>query len=134
MIDYVALKAELDSDPDARGYIGMSDQAATDDLNLVRVVRIKSSVSGADAFKATVDTEFDLMAASDRMEWLAICAIDALEPQNNKPAASTVIRLFGGASETVAALQSLRQETVSRAVAIGLTPLVIGDVQNARSL
>jgi hypothetical protein len=34
-MDYIALKAELDADPLGRGYAGMTDEQATDDLNTV---------------------------------------------------------------------------------------------------
>lgn len=135
MTDLAALNSELTVDPLTRGYSGMTDLQAANSLNdtVDRVVQ-KALVAGWEAFQATVDTEFDAMAASDRQEWLGICSIDSLEPANGKPAASTVLRLFGGGSATVTALQALRQDTVNRATELGLGRISEGDVNHARNL
>ena len=138
MARYEDIKAELDTDALGRGYAGMTAAEAANNLNDAdspngRTIT-KERLSGADVFAATVDTEFDALAAADRTEWLQICAIESLEPQNGKPAASTVIRLFGGGSATVTALQVLREEVVSRGVEINLGNITVGDIQNARAL
>jgi hypothetical protein len=133
MVDYVAIKSELDVDPEGLGYTGDA-QGDTDLMNAVNIVRVKALLSGADVFAATVDTEFDALTDAQRNEWLSICAIESLAPENGKPAASTVIRLFGGGSATVIALAALRNETVSRGTVLGFGGLVIGDIQNARAL
>jgi hypothetical protein len=132
------IKTELDTDPLVRGYAGMDAVQAANSLNNTgspdgRTV-IKDRISGADAFAATIDTEFDALTPADRTEWLQICAISELEPHNAKPAASTVIRLFGGGSGTVTALQSLREEVISRGQEIGVGLVVPGDVENARAI
>jgi len=138
MSRYDDIKLELDTDSLGRGYAGMTAVEAADNLNDAsspnsRTI-VKERLSGADVFAATVDTEFDALEDVARTEWLQICAIESLEPQNGKPAASTVIRLFGGGSATVIALQSLREDIVSRGVELGFGTVVPGDVENARAL
>ena len=138
MSRYDDIKTELDTDALGRGYAGMTDIEAANSLNNAdspdgRVI-VKERLSGADVFAATVDTEFDALPAADRTEWLQICAIESLEPQNGKTAASTVIRLFGGGSATTATLQALREDVVGRGVELGFGTVVPGDIGNARAI
>lgn len=129
-----AIRDELDTDPLVRGYAGMTNQQASDSLNAVDQVRIRSSISGSEIFKATNSTEFDALTDAQRAEWLRLCAIDEINPSNATPAAAIVARLFGGGSTTIGNLAALRNETVSRATVIGVGTVNIGDVENARSL
>lgn len=141
-IDLNALKTELETDPLTLGYTvsptppdneadAYTDADILNSLTTGRT-RQRTSIPGSEAFKATVDTEYDALTIDQRQEWLGICAIDELEPANGKPAASTVIRLFGGGSGTTTALQALRTETISRAQELFGTDVVPGDIQAAR--
>ena len=134
MSRYDDIKVELDTDTLVRGYVGMTAQQASDDLNVVYRTRVKSSVTGAEAFQVTNAGEFDLLTDAARSEWLSLCAIDSVDPANGTPAASTAIRLFGGGSATVVALNAFRTDNVSRSVELGFGPVIIGDIQNARAL
>ena len=130
-----AIKDELDTDTLGRGYSGMTDVQATDDLNTQYRTRVKALVSGAEAFQVTDPAEFDGLAAqADRAEWLSMCAIDSLNPANGTPAAAVATRIFGGGSVTVAALVAFRTEAISRAIELGFGNVVVGSVQHARSL
>lgn len=129
-----AIRDELDTDTLVRGYSGMTDGDATIDMNTVYRTRVKSSVSGADAFTVTDPTEFDGLTAEERLEWLSLCAIDSVNPSNGTPAAATATRLFGGGSNTVTSLNAFRDEAVSRAVEIGVGTVNEGDINNARAL
>jgi hypothetical protein len=137
-MDYQAIKDELDADPLAVGYSGMTDGQVVTALNSTsspygRTV-VKSSLSGADVFKATDSTEFDALTDAQRSEWLSLCAIEGLDPANGTPAAATATRIFGGGSTTLSNLQSLREEVVGRGTELGFGSVHIGDVQNARRL
>jgi hypothetical protein len=137
-MDYQALRNELDTDALAFGYSGMTDAQVVSAINSVNSpygqTVTKSSLTGAEVFKATDSTEFDALTDAQRSEWLSLCAIQDLDPNNGTPAAATATRIFGGGSTTLASLQSLRDEVVSRAVQIGLGSVHVGDVQNARAL
>jgi hypothetical protein len=128
------IKVELDTDSLVRGYAGMTDQQASDDLNTVYRTRVKALLSGAQAFQVTDDTEFSTLSDAARSEWLSLCAISEVDPANGTPATGTATRLFGGGSATVVALNAFRTENVSRGVEIGVGNVVIGDVQNARAI
>ncbi len=133
-MDYVALKAELDTDPLTRGYAGMTDEQVVTDLNTENRTRIKDSLTGAEIYSVTDGTEFAALTDAAKAQWLALCAIESIDPNNGTPAAALTTDLFGGGSTTQGALVALREETVSRAVEIGLGNVIIGDVQNARAL
>lgn len=128
------IKVELDTDSLVRGYAGMTDEQVTVDLNTVYRTKVKSSVSGAQAFQVTDSGEFDALSDAARSEWLSLCAIESVDPANGTPAAGTATRLFGGGSVTVAALNDFRTDDVSRAVELGVGSVTIGDVQNARAI
>nr|NIR92464.1 hypothetical protein [Gammaproteobacteria bacterium]NIW96976.1 hypothetical protein [Phycisphaerae bacterium] len=78
--------------------------------------------------------EFDNLTDTQRSEWLSLCAVDQMDPANGTAAANTATRIFGGGSTTIDNLQNLRTKTISRAEELGLGPVNIGDVQNARVL
>ncbi len=122
------LTDEQANDPLTRGYSGMSDQQFADSLNAKDIDVIKSTVSGSDVFAATVDTEYDALTAGLRQEWLSLCAIDSLVPSNGEAAASTVIRIFGGGSATIANLQTLRTSTISRGSQLGLPVISLSHI------
>jgi hypothetical protein len=134
MSRYTDIKAELDTDTLVRGYAGMTDEEVVTDINTVYRTRVKSSVSGADAFQVTDATEFDTLTDAERSEWLSLCAIDTVDPANGTPAAAMATRIFGGGSTTLANLVAFRTENISRAVELGFGTIVIGDIQNARAL
>lgn len=137
-MDYQALKSELDTDALGFGYSGMTDAVVVTAINSVDSpygqTVIKEFLTGAEVFKATDSTEFDALTDAQRSEWLNLCGIEQLDPANGTPAAAAATRIFGGGSTTLANLQSLREEVISRATQLGLGAVNLGDVQNARAL
>jgi hypothetical protein len=134
MTDFVAIKAELDADPNARGYAAMTDEEAAADMNVKYVVRTKSSVSGHELFAQTDPTEFTALADPDRQTWLALCAIDQVNVENSSPAVPIVNDIFGNPSITRTALIAYRDEMVSQATALGLGLMKTGYIRQARAL
>jgi hypothetical protein len=47
-MDYVALRAHIDADPDAHGYAGMNDAEVAVSLNTETQTRNKSSMTGSE--------------------------------------------------------------------------------------
>lgn len=128
----VQLRAFLDAN--AGTYGALDDQTAAETMNALTETRVKSSLSGSDVFSATVASEFDALTDAQRSEWLSLCSIENLNPADNTPARDTTVRIFGGGSATVTALQALRTESVSPAQFEGLPKVRADYVRIARSL
>jgi len=132
MADIQLLATELSTDPLTRGYAGMGDEAAADDLNTVYRTRNLSSISGDSAFGATNETEFAALIDSKKQLWLAWCGRETIDPFQAANVAF-VQWVFGGGSATVAALSGLRTEQVSRANELGIGHVQPGNVTEARA-
>lgn len=136
-MDYEALAAELTNDPIGRNYAAMADEDVVISLNTEDRTRIKSWVTGYDVFRATDPTEFESKTEVQRREWMMLCAIDQLDPDNNGIMVALAQSIFDipANSPTVQALIVLRTETITRFQELGFGfKAVLGDVQNARNL
>jgi len=129
-MNYVQLRSYLDTE--AATYAALSNAEAATTLNTPSIVRIRSSMSGSEIFGATDATEFAGLAAADRQQWLALCAIDNINPANGTAAVQLTTSLFGGGSTTVTTLASLREETISPAQEQGFGSVKEDDVRIAR--
>jgi len=127
------LKGELANDPLGRGYAGLDAEQAAASLNLKDRSRVRASMSGDEVFQATVAAEFAALAANSRKQdmWLAFCARGSIDPAGAGNVAFVQF-IFGAGSATVAALSSLRQETISRAAELGLGEVLPGEVEEVR--
>lgn len=133
-MDYVALKSELDTDPLGRGYVGMTDEQVVTDMNTQYRPRNRTTMTGReviDAFNANV-SEWAALTAVEQDRIIALCGRDDLNPFGID--AQIFADAANGATNTIAALQTARVESVSRAVELFGTNVIIGDVQNARAL
>lgn len=126
------LKNELDTDPLGRGYSGMSDSEASEDLNTKYRSQNKERISGAEAYNLTDPTEYTALSDNAKSQWLTLCAIESVDPFG--PAASAVSDLFPPGGDTITALQSFRVESISRATELGLGFVSQGSVEKARAL
>ena len=113
------LKDELLTDPLVRGYSGMTDPAAADDLNLIYPVsprtRNRTSMSGDQVFQSIESQAiWDGLTANQRLEFLSLCGRDLIDPFGAANV-DLVKSIFGDASATVAALATARVENISRA-------------------
>ena len=130
-MDYSVLTAELLNDPLARGYSTMSDAEAAADLNTEYCTRNLPSISGDTAFTATDATEFAQLTDHKRSLWMSWTSKDSINPFSATNVAF-VNWLFGAESTTIATLNALRVEAISRAVELGLGTVKVGHVQTAR--
>jgi hypothetical protein len=135
-MDYQTLNTELTTDPLTRGYAGMTDQEAADDLNTVYRTRPRGSMNGDEIFAATDNTEFAGLTEHKRQLWVSFTSkdiINAYEQTN----IDFVDYIFGGGSTTKATLAGLRDEDISRAAELDLGysgEITASHVNHARTL
>jgi hypothetical protein len=133
MTDYLALRHELDDDPLGRGYAGMTDKEAAEDLNITYRTLNKDTMTGSEVLNAIVITEFNALSAEDqRTIWDVLHISGDLNPFGLE--ATIFIAAFGGGSTTIANLASARVYYASRGEELGLSVVDEGDVNKARAM
>lgn len=127
------LRAELTTDPLARGYAGLTADQAAASLNTVNRSRVRSNMSGDEVFQQTVAAEFAALttASGKQPMWVSFCARADINPGAAANVAFVQF-IFGPGSATVAALNAARQEAISRAMEIGLQRVEPGHILEAR--
>jgi len=131
-MDYVALKAVIDSDA---GNAAKSDEDVVTWCNTPSVVRDRATIPSTEIFTECLreSAEWTAMTADDRQEVRDILTVwDNIPTEAGSPARTRLIALLG--TNTKAALAGIIPETVSPAENAGLGTVIIGDVQNARSI
>ena len=134
MANIDALKIELDADPLARGYAGMTDLQAADSFNdtVDRVPPGNPTFSASEVFQRLDETEFAALAATDKQSVWDVLHLGEINPWGLE--ADIITTAFGG-SVTVTALQSWRNgKRVSRGVELGFGIVREGHVAMARAL
>ncbi len=80
------IRDELLTDPLTRGYSGMTDQEAADDLNTSYRTRNRTSMSGDEVAQAAVPADYDALdtgsgnSKDEQGHWLSFCARDQIDP------------------------------------------------------
>lgn len=126
------LETEIQTDPLARGYAGMTNQGVADSLNVEDRTRIRSAMSGDELFGQTDTAEFLALTDANKQMWVSFCARDSIDPASTANI-DFVKYIFGNVSDTVAALAAARVETISRGVEIGAGRVGEGDVWDVRN-
>ena len=131
------LKTELTDDPLTRGYSGMSDQAAADDLNTSYRTRNRTSMTGDEIFdNLESQAVWDALTSDQRLEFLALCGRDILDPFGSANV-DVVISIFGAPSSgnTTENLQNARVESITRAEELAQvrSPVTDQHVKSARA-
>lgn len=124
------LRAELTDDPLTRGYSAMSDAAAAIDLNIMYRTRNLDTLTGSEVLNAIDKTEFNAKTDAEKQQVWDILHLGTINPFGLEAALFTDI--FGGGSVTIAALQAIRKEDVSRGEEIGWGFVGHSDVEDAR--
>ena len=112
-MDYTVLSTELTTDPLTRGYSGMTDQEAADDLNTVYRTLPVDTVPGSDIFNNTDDVEYGALTAEEQNRWVNMCAVDSIDVASGV-AKSLEAELFGPGTDTRTNLAALKTRDVSR--------------------
>lgn len=125
------LKDELTNDPLGRGYSGMSEVEASDDLNTVYRKRNRPSLSSSEVYNAIDQTEWVALTDSNRQELWDILHLGTINPFGREKERFTTI--FGGGSTTITTLADTRTVDITRAQELGLSKVKVGHVAVARS-
>lgn len=134
-----ALRAELDADPLARGYAGMTDAQAAASLNTADRPVDRTDVPGHEIYAAITPTHalqvYDLATGTPaHQRWLDIMfQLDSV-PLDNANIRTALTTIFAGKQSTLDALVALQTVTVSRAQELSLGRVLVGDVTQARAL
>jgi len=126
-MDYVKLKAEIDDDPLARGYSGMTDQQVADSLNTADRVVVREEIVGNELFSYTDETEYLALSDALKSQWLSLCSIDIIR----KNAVPIIKSIFNSGSATWGNI--VKTETLSRAEELGLGLVSVADVTFVRT-
>ena len=111
------LRDELTNDPETRGYAGMTDQQAFDSLTGT-IDRPAAEITGKEIFAAQNNTDYNGLTDAKKSQWIALTAHDSIDPFG--PAVQVAIDIWGGGSQTIADLNTLRNNYQSRAQELGL--------------
>ena len=152
-MDYNVLNTELTTDPLTRGYAGMTDQQAADDINTVyRLVNYPVFTDGLNAAireslkwtsyrekseTQTIENVYDFPAMREFMDlFFSTSENQALDLQNSYftwliDSMVSEGSMGAGAAD---ALRTFGEQTVSRGTELGLGTVAEGDVQQARAL
>lgn len=125
------LANEINTDPLARGYSGMTDAQVATDINTVYRTVNKTSVTGAELMEQIDSAEYNALTDTKKDQWLSLCGIDTHDPFGN--VVQVVVQIWGGGSTTVSNLNAYRTETVSRGSELGIGLVAEGDVIKARA-
>lgn len=126
------LKIELDTDPLGRGYAAMSYDDIIGSLRLKnRIINIEGTLPATVVANVIDPAEFNTLTSLLEQRVWNILHLGEINPFGIE--AAVFISVFGAGSTTIANLQALRRKTVSREEELGIAPLRLGEVQEARS-
>ena len=129
-IDYQALKTEIDTDPLAVGYSGLTDQQVADSLNVRdgTYTYQRPVMSGKEVKEAfTLAGEWAAIGPEGRSEILSMCNRDDLDPFGVD--ALIFLQAVGSNAPTAqATLVASREPNASRAFNQGITSGIAEDV------
>ena len=133
-MNYVDLKTELDSGHPVTGAYNVNDRLATDELNEANITRERLTMSGSEIRSAIDATEYGTLSDAKKSQFLSFTSNDNLDPRSGSMDETIFLDIWAGKAITIAALSTLRNETISRAVELNFGTINTGDVQNARAL
>lgn len=134
MANLVLLRSELLDDPLVRGYAGMTDQVAANDLNSEETGRtlLVPTVPTTDIHDAIDPAEYDGLTDLDKAKLSDIFTLNnaSTAPGNTR---ATLLSIFGAGTASRDNLLALAQQDISRAIEINIGTVHAGDVGAARA-
>ncbi len=124
------LKTELLTDPEGRGYSGLSDEDAAADLNTAWETRDRELMSASEVYNAIDQTGWSALTGVQQQEVWDILHLGDVNPFGRE--ATRFIALFGAGSATLIALAAARVEAITRAQKLGIPTVKGGHVEEAR--
>ena len=132
---YEDLWNELNNDPLGRGYSGMTDQQAADDLNTVYRTRLRDTLDSAEIYEALDIAEFQGLSDAQKAYVRDVLGLGPdVQVGPNTKARTLFISLFGAQSQTITNLVASATEDISRATELGFPTVKPGHVTDARLL
>lgn len=135
-----ALNTELTTDPQGRGYAGMTDRQARDDLNLARIGDNVPFMETHELYNLLHSPELAAIGNNESAKFgrlqLIFTRVGGSKVLPTDTAYLELASIFGGASQTKANMDAALGTTISRAedlFGVG-TVLTTGDVMKARAL
>ena len=132
-MNLVALKSELTTDPLARGYAGMNDEAAANSLNTKDRPVLRKVIPTYEIFEAIIPSEFDALTAPIKARVQMLLGLGQISV-NGANAKLTLLGAFNGGSNTRAALIALATQLGGRGDELWLGLVTPLDVADARRL
>lgn len=132
-MNYAALTAELAGSHPVSGAYAADAQAAANQINAANISQVKASMTGRELWASVDMTEYKALTPEKKTQWISFTNAESIDPSNGGWGQQVVVDIFGTASSTVAALAAARNETVSRAMQLGLGRVRAGDIERARS-
>lgn len=131
-MNFAALKTELTTDPLARGYAGMGDEAAAVSLNAPNRTPDRETLDSGLLMSCVVRSEYDALSAADKDYFRQVIAAGSV------PITSALRQgignVFGAATTTRANIIAALKRVGSRAEELGLGSVTTSDVARARAL
>jgi len=131
-VDIYAVRAELDADPDSRGYASMSVVEVVEDMYIERIDRNRSSMRATEIYNAVEETEWNALSDAQKTRVKDIISMGEVNPFGRE--ADVMIAVFGGGSDTITTLAATRKETISLVVDKGWQGLSTRHILAARAL
>lgn len=132
-MDYRRLYNELTTDPLARGYAGMNDQAAADDLNSTYRTRTRATLDSSEIYENIDSTEFQGKTAAQQAYVRDILGLgNNVKVGPGSKARTVMLAIFGASSTTITTLAAALSTSISRADELALGNVLPADVTRAR--
>ena len=131
-MDYVALKAELDSGHPVTGAYDANNATALAQLNALNRTQNRTSMSGSEVINNVDAAEWANLTADEKQTVWDIVHLGDVNPFGIE--ATLMTNVFGGGSNTITALAAARVTSISRAQELGFSGLDADHIAKARTL
>jgi hypothetical protein len=136
-MDYAALRTELTTDPVTLGYAGLTDTLAAAKLNATDTSRTatRTAVPVQEVFNAIDDGAWPTAGSLSESKLRTVLGMPQVDASNTNTRGilGAVFPASGATAATRTRLLALSTQTVSRAVELGLGPVLTSDVTKARA-
>lgn len=133
-MDYTVLKNEIDTDPLARGYAGMTDSEVATDLNTEYRTFNRTSITGEDLARLSDGSELSNLVGRQFALWQTYCGLEVISIETGTETREALAALFPAGSDTRAQIVAFIQEniSISRAAELGLEEVASRHVRDVR--
>lgn len=131
MVDYSKLRNEIQADPLARGYAGLTDAAVADSLNTVNRTVDRTVIPTYEIINATVPADWTALSAAEKQRYQTLTGAGQIDASNPNVRAA-FLAMFAAGTTTRANLAAIQSKTMSRADELGLGTVTPGDVTRAK--